>query len=965
MPATTPDGPGVPRLMSVPALVGREPELAAFEQALTGAPAIVLVEGEAGIGKSRLLREFLGSPIARRRRSLVAWCPPFREPYTLGPIVDAVRQAADRVAGLRLSPLAGALRPLFPEWADELPVAPDPLDDVRAARHRLFRALAEVLQRLKVSVLAVEDVHWADDATLEFLLFLVSRQPPLLSLVVTYRPEDVPPGSLLLRLSSRHAAGTARLRLAVGALDVTHTGRLMSSMLDDEPVSPAFAALLHQHTDGIPLAVEESVRLLHDRADLTRRDGEWMRRRLNEIDVPPTVRDAVLERVERLSAPARAVLRAASALSDPVDEAMLGSVLGMAAPPAGGLAEALASGLLRESGGLVSFRHALASRTVYEAIPPSQRRTMHRRAGHALAARTPLPVSRLARHFREAGDVGEWMRYAEQAADLALAAADEAGASALLYDLVTHTELPAAATARLTRKIPFSSFTGDDRFRGLVRALRSAVDTAALSPAEEAETRYQLGRVLTLMEEFEAGRVELEKAVPHLPPGSFSAAQAMVMLGWPHESSAPASEHLCWLRRAGEQSESLPPVERLGLLTERISALLLLGEESGWAEAALLPGAASTASESRHLGKAHLNLGDAAVYWGRFEEAHRHLATASEIVERHRFTRYRDTISATRIHLDWFTGDWPGLAARATALADDNVMQPVTQLEAVLVGALLGAASGDPAAGERFRHVLAETHRRGAPELVSEPAAALARVLLEQGHADEALRITEGPIRLVAGKEVWLWATDLAPARVQALVVAGRLDEAVELTGAFAGWVRGRDAAAPRAGLELCRALLAESRGDPGRAAVAFARAAGAWRGLPRPYDALLAQERQVACLLAAGAAEEALQLARRVFQELTELGARTAADRMARLLREHRVEMRGRGRRGYGDQLSPRELEVVRLLATGRTNREIATVLSRSPKTVAAQVNSAMRKLGVSSRTALAVSAVESSLLS
>src|SRR5690606_29331772 len=130
-----------------------------------------------------------------------------------GPLVAALRQSRQEVAGLRLSPLAGALRPLFPAWATDLPPAPEPLSDPKAARHRLFRALADLLTGLEVSALVIEDVHWADVATLEFLLFLASRWQPSpvgahpwqtpTSLIVTYRPEDVPPESLLLRLSSR------------------------------------------------------------------------------------------------------------------------------------------------------------------------------------------------------------------------------------------------------------------------------------------------------------------------------------------------------------------------------------------------------------------------------------------------------------------------------------------------------------------------------------------------------------------------------------------------------------------------------------------------------------------------------------------------------------------------------------------------------------------------------------------
>src|SRR5215467_3160541 len=119
-----------------PSFVGRERELAALGEALAAGPAVVLVEGEAGIGKSRLVREFLTSPTVRGQRVLVSACPPFRQPHTLGPVVDAVRQATADVGGLRLSALGGALRPLFPEWASVLPLTPEPLEDATAARHR-------------------------------------------------------------------------------------------------------------------------------------------------------------------------------------------------------------------------------------------------------------------------------------------------------------------------------------------------------------------------------------------------------------------------------------------------------------------------------------------------------------------------------------------------------------------------------------------------------------------------------------------------------------------------------------------------------------------------------------------------------------------------------------------------------------------------------------------------------------
>jgi DNA-binding CsgD family transcriptional regulator/tetratricopeptide (TPR) repeat protein len=954
--------------MSSPAFVGRERELAEFTRALAAPPALVLAEGEAGIGKSRLVREYLSRPPGQGRRVLVACCPPLGRPQTLAPVADAFRQAAREVGGLRLSAVAGALRPLFPEWA-ALPAGLDPAEDATASRHRVFTALAELACCLEVAVLVVEDAHWADEATLEFLLYLASRQPQPLSLVVTYRPEDVPAGSLLPRLSSRLSPGTTRLRVALGPLDVAGTAEFVSSMLAGEHVSAGFAAFLHEHTEGLPLTVEESVRLMVDRGDVFQRDGGWVRRHLADITVPATIRDAVQERAGRLSADAQAVLQAAAVLADPVDEAALRALPGLAAERfRAGLCEALGSGLLTEDDrGRVSFRHVLACRAVYEAIPVPERRALHLRAGRVLEALSPLPAAQLARHFREAGETNEWCRYAEQAADLALASGDEATACVLLHDLVTGAGLPTASLARLTGKIPLVSFTGRARYRDIVGALRSVVDAGNLGPGEEADVRFQLGQVLNAMDAYEAARAELERAIPHLAHDPSKALRAMMGLAWPRGSTCPASRHLRWVRRAAELTgPSMTAADQLRFAVDRASVLLMLGQQAGWAEATQIPDDASTVKERLQITRGNLNIGDHAMRWGLYAEAKRRLARALELARSHQCPRLYDEILVTQVHLDWFTGGWDGLAEGTAVLADNDDLAPVARLEAVLVSGLLHAATGAHAhAEERLWAVLTETRQRDMA-YAAESAAGLARLWLADGRAGDALEVTETPIDIVAAKGIWVWATDLAPARVAALAAAGRAGEASELVSSFARGLRGRNAPAPRAGLIICRAILAEAQGEPARAATLFARAAGAWQALPRPYDALLAREQQARCLVAIGSQDAGLVLLGDVLRGMAQLGATGAAARVARTLRENGLQVRrpGAGRPSYGDQLSPRELEVVCLLVTGQANREIAEQLFLSPKTVARHLGSAMRKLNVSSRTALAARVVQAGLI-
>lgn len=952
-----------------PRFVGRAAELGALTRILVGGPAVVLIEGEAGIGKSRLLAEYLTSTDSA---IAVGDCPPFRQPQTLGPVVDAVGKAADSVRQLDLSPLAGALRPLFPEWAHELPSAPEPAEDASAARHRLFRALAELLAALDITALAIEDAHWADETTLEFLLFLAFRQPQRLSVIVTYRPDDVPAGSLLPRLTSRLPAGAASLRLTLDPLDTHATAEMVSSMLSMEQISGTFASFVHEHTEGMPLAIEETIRLMADRADLTMRNGGWARRSVSEIAVPASIRDAVLERTSRLDTAAQRVLHAAAVLASPADHAVLATVCGLAAGPVHeGLSAALGTGLLHaDERGRVSFRHVLAARACYDTMLAPDRRAMHLRAGQALRAATATPPAQLARHFREAGETVTWCEYAEQAASLAVASGDEATAMELLDDLMTAAGRPCLDTAaRIVDSLAFVSLAEPVRYlERLRRALLAVLAEQALPPAEQATWRWRLALVLATIDDWEGARAELELAIPNLDHDPARAVRAMSLLAWPLDTASPASVNLQWLERAREVSAGMPvsPAQRLRLIVDRVGCLLMLGEEAGWDEAATVPPDGDTPEERHAIALAHSNNGDLAMMWGRYAAAVGWLARARELALTHSYARHLANIDIMRAHLDWFVGAWEGLAERVRTLANDIAALPSVDLETGLLSGLLDAATRDPAAAEqRFRLVLAEQLRRGRRAYAMEPGGALAWLCLEDGRAPQALEVTSELAAIISVKGLWIYGADLIPAHVAALAATGQTDDASRFVAAFAAGVGGRDAPVARAALTLSRALLAEAADDPGAGAL-FGAAATAWQALPRPYDALLARERQARCLFVAGQAADARALLGEVLRGLTELGATVAADRVARRLRDSGAQTRrpGAGRPGYGSQLSPRELDVVRLVADGQTNRQIAESLFLSPKTVATHVDAAMRKLNVTSRTALAVAAVTAGIV-
>lgn len=623
----------------------------------------------------------------------------------------------------------------------------------------------------------------------------------------------------------------------------------------------------------------------------------------------------------------------------------------------------------------------LAATAVYEAIPLTDRRHFHLLAGRALEGIRPLPVARLAHHFREAGETQSWARYAEQSAELAMASGDHTKAVDLLVDLLSWSRLPPTDRARVARIAGVAALGRrepvDEVYHRVIRTLRSVLETPGLSPRQQAEIRNPLGRLLITGGEAQAALSELEQAVANLDHDPVEAARAMTYLGWAYAGPWPAATHRRWLDRAAELTAAFDsPAERLNLAGNRAAALLMLGEEEAWDVVAGLPVDGATSAERLDVARIHANVGTGALIWGRYADAEEHLAVALRLADVERASRLQHNVRLEQANLAWLTGRWEGLADESTALADADRDRPAHYLGSVRLAARLAAAAGRRrAAEEQFRMVLEESARLGAADDTMEAAAALARLWLTDGNSGRALQITNEPIDTVRRKGIWVWATDLVPARIEAYLAAGDLRAAARLGDQFARGLRGRTAPAPRAALATCRALLLAAAGDHARAATAYARAARAWDALPRPYDAMLARERQAEALIAQGQleaqgqieahgqVEQGRELLAAQYEQLFRLGARGDADRVAQRLREHGAEVprlwRG-GRRGYGDQLSPRELDVVQLVVAGKTNREISRILAKSPATVDQQLRAAMRKLKVTSRTALAVKAVE-----
>lgn len=230
-------------------------------------------------------------------------------------------------------------------------------------------------------------------------------------------------------------------------------------------------------------------------------------------------------------------------------------------------------------------------------------------------------------------------------------------------------------------------------------------------------------------------------------------------------------------------------------------------------------------------------------------------------------------------------------------------------------------------------------------------AAGLTRIQLARGDVGRACDHAQAALEAVRAKGVWVWAGEIAPAVTEAWLAAGRAADAERLLAELGDGLRDRDAPAVHAARAFTEAMLVRARGNPEAAAGRFDTAAQAWRALPRPHEAALAEEHRASSLLEAGSDGVApLQAALRTFREL---GASWDAARVRRTARAHgiRVPKWRVGRPSYGGALSPREQDVARLASTGMTNRQIAEALFISPRTVEDHLSAARRKLGVTGR--------------
>ncbi|WP_405849477.1 LuxR C-terminal-related transcriptional regulator [Streptomyces niveus] len=910
-------------------------------------PALVLVEGDAGMGKSRLVHRLLELPRARGVARLVVTF------QASGAFV-----VADPLGGPE--PRAGGAEAASP-----------------GVRLTACQALEALLASARPALLVAEDLHHADDDCLALLRTQLREPPAPFAAVLTYRPEQLRSPGLPLGRAVDYPARLSVVRRRLEPLDEERVRWVAGESLGARRCPQEFVGRLRQRSGGVPQVVVDLVRMLRDAAERTGREC-FSARDVDEAGVPVRLAELVLDRTAALPEAYRPIVWAAAVLDESAGAEDLAAVAGFGGDTGRtALIAALEGSALREtSEGRYGFAVPLAASALYAELPGPVRERLHHRAAAMLAAREPVPWARIARHWRGGGRTEDWLRAAEH-----LVNGDEA-AVALLERALDVGGLPPDKRGRLALTLARGAVLGR-RSDGTARVLRGIVEDPALPAADRGEIRLELGLLLHHRKRrFEEGRTELRRAAHELAEAQRPAlaARAMAALANPFFPGASLAENVTWLERAEAAADaSGDRVARTATRACRATVLMNTGDLEAWRLVARLPRDSADRASRQQVARGLCNTANGAVYLGHYRRAAGLLSEGIELAARSGAPFLERVGRGTALFRDWLTGRWEGLADRCTGL----VAEDGSASDARVVLALLALAKGDweavrdwlPRGVPPSPHAPCETHRADeaeaerAYESCEAPVAATAagahiRLLLARQDVESAAEAAASAWAWLGRKGVWVWGAELAPWVVEAHTRAGQRELARRVVAEFAAGLTGRDAPSATAALLWCRAVLAESDGEWEEARSRFQQSGGAYAGLPHPYARALMAEGAGRCALLLGeraegsaVADEAVAELIRCAEELTDLGAVWDAARVRATLRAYRpaAQRRPPGRPAYAQRMSPREGEVAELAATGLTNREIAATLYLSPRTVEQHVARAMRKLGIASRQGLA----------
>ena len=945
-------------------LVGRADELArltaALDQAREGHGSLLLLAGEAGVGKSRLAEE----AAAAFELSLYGGAS-HGATAAYGPIVAALRSR------LRTDPEAladcGALLPHLALLLPELGEAA--AESERATIFEAVRCAFAHLSAAGPAVVVLDDLQWSDDTTLELLAALADplREMPVLVLA-TYRSDGLPREHRLRWLRNELRRSGQLEELTLEPLDRTEVGELLGELLAEQP-SPALVRTIHDRTLGSPFFVEELIGGLQKRGSLRsgRRGLELVER--DEVPVPDSVREAVLVGLGDVSAEAREAAEAAAVLGQRF-EMQLGATLA----PAAGFAELTEVGLLEEHGpGRAAFRHALAQEALYAEVPWNRRRDLHRRLALSLEEEGGASLA-IATHWRGAGDEGrarEALVAAARQSETVHAHRDALRAAREGLELWPEDEAEELRRETLERYGRSAELVGElgeaaKAWRELAAACEHAEDRAGYAEAQRRlAATYELG-----------GERDKAFAARRLAAESFAAAERPAEAAL--ERLAMADHH----RRGARYGEAIELAKLAAAEAEKaerpdISARILglqgvveaKGGDFGQGLDSVRSGLALalehdlTPVAAELYQRLSLVLYDGADY----RQAEEALDTALDLCRTGEDAGTEVACVTCLVYVLRERGEWSRAAELGRELIESDTAVWVAE---GLVGAIHAFEGKLSSARRQLTSARAVASSVGHYNMYCDSTTALAIVAAAEGHEDEAAtRARELLARWEESEDhhyaVWgiRWAASWFARngdRREAQLCASALGQM-----ASAG---GHDDAV--AALAQAVGELALLEGDAEAAVESLARAVELHRNLAIPHERAQVELRAGVALAAAGEREAALERLCDAYRCATKLGARPiaaeAAKEVAALGESVAQRLGSRAAASTEDvQLTRRELEVLRHVAVGRTNREIAQELFISQRTVDMHVRNLLGKLDCRSRVEASHRAGELGLLS
>ncbi|MFF1273473.1 LuxR C-terminal-related transcriptional regulator [Streptomyces marokkonensis] len=804
-------------------------------------------------------------------------------------------------------------------------------------------------------LLVAEDVHRASADDTARLRALLAGPPAHFACVLSYRPEELPVPGLVLGPDTDFPAALTVVRHVLGPLDLTEVQRTAVSVLGADRCTPGLAAALHRASGGVAQTVADLLDLL---AALPPAAGRPLSSELDRLGVPPRLDTLVLRRTAAVPEEHRPVVFAAAVLDEPAtsrDLAVVAGLPGWTGDDA--LSAALRAAVLVDRGdGRYGFGSPLAAAAVRRAAGGPARDALHRRAAALLAGRQPVPWERVAIHRRACGDARGWLHAVERAALQFEDAGEQQRAVGLLESALATGPVPDQARSRLARLLARCAVVGL-RSDETLAVLRHIVADPGLAPAVRGEIRLDLGLLLcNQVGEVMEGRDELARAVDDLSGEPVPLARAMSALAMPYGPDASFADNVAWIERAVTVAEeSGDPVVQAAVAANRVSVLLNGGDPAAWPLIERLPRDSDLVGCRQQTSRGLCNAADAVVWLGHYDTSRALLAEGVALAARSGAAYAEQTGRGCALVVDWATGRWPGLAERCRDFVDESGDMPYLASDARMVLGLLALARGEWA--DTLDHLTgpdAADLDTGPVPISATASGALVRLALAHDDVSGAAVEAAAAWRRLRAKGIWAWGAELAPWAVEATLRAGDTSTAAAMTEEFAAGLEGRDAPSADAALTWTRGVLAEHTGRTAEAAARYEESSAAYRKLPRPYHAALTAAGAARCALALGGdggrAVTALADCASAFDAL---GATWDAARTRAELRRHQpaAERRPPGRPRYGDVLSPREEEVAELAAAGMSNREIATTLHLSPRTVEQHVARALQKTGVHSR--------------